>query len=122
MGVIARLGGHPSRLPIGNIILVYNGTFDVPLLAAQSNAYAANQLLRQHRVPEALALAQTAVQQAPDSAEVNAALGQALLASGRTEEGHQSIATALHLAQTVHPEYQKRLATRLQRLVQPSHN
>ncbi len=107
---------------IGNIILVYNGSFDLPLLAAQSNAYAATNLLRQHRIPEAVALAQTAVQQAPDSAEVNAALGQALLASGRTEEGQQSIATAIHLAQTIHPGYQKRLVTRLQPLVQPSHN
>ncbi len=92
---------------IGNIILVYHGTFEVPLLAAQTNATAVSSLLQQHRFPEAVALAQTAVQQAPDSAEVNAVLGQALLASGHAAEGEQANATALHLAQTIHPEYQK---------------
>lgn len=98
---------------IGNIILVYHGTFDVPLLAAQSNAANAMGLLPQRRFPEAVALAQTAVQQAPDSAEINAALGMCLLAAGRTAEGKQAIATAIHLAQTVHPEYQKQLIERL---------
>jgi Dolichyl-phosphate-mannose-protein mannosyltransferase/Tetratricopeptide repeat len=98
---------------IGNIILVYHGTFDVPLLAAHANAAAATSLIPQRRFSEAVALAQTAVQQAPDSAEVNAALGQCLLASGRTVEGKQSIVTAIHLAQTVHPEYQKQLIARL---------
>jgi len=43
---------------IGNIILVYRGTFNVPLLAAETNALAANGLLRQGRAPDALALAQ----------------------------------------------------------------
>jgi hypothetical protein len=99
---------------IGNIIFVYRGTFDVPLLAAETNASAAIGLMRQRRFPEALALAQTAVQQAPDSADVNAFLAQILLASGRTAEGQQAIATALHLAQTNHPEYQKDLIDELQ--------
>ena len=103
---------EPDAL-IENIILVYHGTFDVPLLAAHANALAAQNLLRQRRFPEAVALAQTAVQQAPDSAEVNAALGECLLASGRATEGHQAIATAIHLAQTNHPDYQKYLLERL---------
>ncbi len=94
---------------IGNVILVYNGTFDVPLLAAQSNASAAVGLLRQRRLPEALALAQNAAQLAPDSAEVNAVLGEVLLASGRIEEGKQAMARAIHLAKTVEPDYQKHL-------------
>jgi len=101
---------------IGNIILVYHGTFDVPLLAAQTNAVTATSLLPQRRFSEAVALAQSAVQQAPDSAEVNAALGQCLLASGRTAEGQQAIATAIHLAQTDHPEYQKHLIESLRRV------
>jgi Tetratricopeptide repeat len=100
---------------IGNVILVYRGTFDVPLLAAQTNALAATNLLRQHHLPEAVALAQTAVQQAPNSAELNATLGWVLLASGRIAEGQQAIATAIHLAQTIHPEYQKHLVEQLQR-------
>jgi len=99
---------------IDNIVLVYRGTFDVPLLAAQTNATAATSMLRMHRLPEALALARTAVSQAPNSAEVNAVLGQVFLASGQIEEGRQVIANALHLAQTNHPEYQRFLINQLQ--------
>jgi len=100
---------------IGNVVLVYDGSFDVPLLAAQSRATAATGLLYQRRLPEAVALAQGAVELAPDSAEVNAVLGEALLASGRQEEGQQAIAKAIHLAQTIHPEYQRFLIEQLQR-------
>jgi 4-amino-4-deoxy-L-arabinose transferase-like glycosyltransferase len=99
---------------IGNIILVYHGTFNVPLLAAETNSLAALGLLREHRLPEALALSQAAAQQAPDSADVNAALGQILLASGHIPEGRQAIATALRLAESNHPEYQWYLIKRLQ--------
>jgi 4-amino-4-deoxy-L-arabinose transferase-like glycosyltransferase len=91
---------------IGNIIFVYRGTFNVPFLAAESNAAAATVLLRQGRVPEALALAQTAAQQAPDAADVNFVLGQTLLASGRIPEGRQAMAAALRLARANHPDYQ----------------
>jgi hypothetical protein len=101
---------------IGNIIFVYRGTFNVPLLAAEANASAAIGLARQGRLPQALALAQTAAQQAPDSADINAVLAQILLASGRTAEGQETIATALHLAETNHPEYQKDLIDRLQQM------
>jgi 4-amino-4-deoxy-L-arabinose transferase-like glycosyltransferase len=100
---------------IGNIILVYRGSFDVPLLAGEMNAAAASTLLRQGRIAEALTMAQAAAQQAPDSAEVNAVLGRALLASHHVPEGRQAIATALQLAQTKHPEYQKYLVAALQR-------
>jgi tetratricopeptide (TPR) repeat protein len=99
---------------IGNIILVYRGTFDVPFLAAESNAAAAIALLRQGRVPEALALAQTAAQQAPDAADVNFVLGQTLLASGRIPEGRQAIAAALRLARANHPDYQTYLISQIE--------
>ena len=106
-----------DRIPdatIGNIILVYHGTFDVPLLAGETNAAAAFGLLRQHRLPEALTLAQTALQQAPNSADVHAVLGQILLASGRLPEGRQAMAEALHLAQTNYPDFQKFLIEEIQ--------
>jgi hypothetical protein len=101
---------------IENIILVYRGTFDVPLLAAQTNAMAASNLLvRQHRAAEAVVLAQTAVKQAPDSAEVTAILGQALMSAGRTAEGKEALEMAAHLAENNHPEYQKALIAQLRR-------
>jgi thioredoxin-like negative regulator of GroEL len=100
---------------IANIIFVYHGTFNLPLLAAETNASTATALLRQGRLPEALTFAQTATQQAPDSADVNAILGQVLLASGQVPAGQQALANALHLAQTNHPEYQQNLISFLQR-------
>jgi hypothetical protein len=99
---------------IGNIIFVYRGTFNVPLLAAESNAVAATNLLRQGRIPEALALAQTAARQAPDQADVNFVLGQTLLASGRIPEGKQAMTTALRLARANHPDYQANLVRQLE--------
>lgn len=92
---------------IGNTIFVYSGTFDVHLLAAQTNAIAATNLLQQHRIPEAVELAKTAVQQAPDSVEVNVVLGQTLLAANRMEEGQEVLANAIQMAQSIHPEFQK---------------
>ncbi|MGB0121967.1 MAG: phospholipid carrier-dependent glycosyltransferase [Silvibacterium sp.] len=91
---------------IGNVMLVYRGTFDVSQLAARSDAANAFMLLRQQRVPEALALAQQAVLLTPNSAAANAALGSVLLAAGRTEEGQQANAKALRLAMADHPEFQ----------------
>jgi hypothetical protein len=99
---------------IANIIFVYHGTFNLPLLAAETNASAATTLLRQGRLPQALTFAQTAAQQAPDAADVNAILGQVLLASGQVPAGQEALAKALHLAQTNHPEYQQSLISRLQ--------
>jgi Tetratricopeptide repeat len=94
---------------IENTILVYRGTFDVPLLAAQTDDGEVWSLLAQHRVTEALALAQRAAQEAPNSAEVNNVLARALLASGRTEEGKQAAANVVRLARADHPEYQRDL-------------
>lgn len=101
---------------IGDIIFVYRGTFNLPQLAAESNASAATQLLRQGRLPEALSLAQTAVQQDPDCADAHAILAQVLFTSGRAGEGREALATALHLAQTDHPEYQRPLLNRLKQI------
>jgi hypothetical protein len=99
---------------IGNIIFVYRGTFNVPLLAAESNAAAATVLLRQGRLPDALSLAQTAARQAPEAADVNFVLGQTLLASGRIPEGQLAMATALRLARANHPDYQPYLIDQLE--------
>ena len=94
---------------IENVVLVYRGTFDVPLLAAQTDDGTVSILLAQHRFPEALALAQHAAQEAPGSGEVSNVLAEALMASGRTEESKQAAANAVRLARADHPEYQMRL-------------
>jgi hypothetical protein len=94
---------------IGNIVMVYRGTFDISLLAALCDATNASTLFKQHRLAEALPLAQQAFQLAPNNAWVNAELGRILVASGRTQEGQQVNANALRLALTDHPEFQKDL-------------
>jgi hypothetical protein len=91
---------------VGNVVLVYRGTFDVHLLAAYSHSVAANRLTNQGRMTEALAEAQEAARLAPDSASMQAGLGLTLMGAGRMQEGRQVNATALRLARAVDPEFQ----------------
>ncbi len=92
---------------IGNVVLVYRGTFEVPLLAAQTDAVVAVGLLRQGRIPEALALAQHAAEEAPDSAEVHRVLADALTASGRTEEASAEKEETRRLARTIYRSFRR---------------
>jgi len=108
---------RPDAL-IENVVLVYNGTFDVPLLAAHSRVQAAYGLLQANKIGEAIAEAQSAVKLAPDSAEINAALAQVLMAAGQKTEGQQAIATAIRFARTTHPDFQAQLIRRLEELSQ----
>ncbi|MDP9050509.1 MAG: hypothetical protein M3O31_07265 [Acidobacteriota bacterium] len=95
---------------IGNVVLVYNGTFDLPLLAAQTDASAGKMPLLQHRNAEALAHVQHAAQLAPDSADVTHVLALALRANARTADADAAAARSIHLAQTIYPDFQKALA------------
>lgn len=99
---------RPDEL-IGNVVLVYHGTFDVPLLAAYSQVGAAYRLLQQRKVAEAIAMSQTAVKLAPNSADVHAMVGQMFMAAGRKAEGQQEVATAIRLARAIHPDFQVQL-------------
>jgi tetratricopeptide (TPR) repeat protein len=99
---------HPDAQP-GHIVLVYHGTFSVPLVAAYSLSAEAAKLAHAGRMSEAIAELEEAVQLAPDSAAIQAGLGIILIEAGRTEEGQRINATALHLAQSFHPEFQDRL-------------
>lgn len=94
---------------IGNVILVYRGTFSVPLLTAANEETQAVSLLRQHRGAEALALAQQAVAEAPESAYAQQVLSVALRAVGRNAEADQAHVKARELAKANHPEFQERL-------------
>ncbi len=99
---------------IGNVVLVYHGTFDVPLLAAYSRTGSAYGLLREQKMAEAVAEAQSAVTLAPDSAEVHAALAQVLMAAGRKKEGQQALMTTIRLARATHPDFQAQLIRSLE--------
>jgi 4-amino-4-deoxy-L-arabinose transferase-like glycosyltransferase len=97
---------RPVAIP-GNIVLVYRGTFHVPLASAYSHLAAASIDVREHHLPEALAEAQEAVRLAPDSADIQAGLAQTLTAAGKNAEATQANLTALRLARAVHPEFQQ---------------
>jgi hypothetical protein len=94
---------------IGNVVLAYSGTFDVPLLAAHSHAGLASGLLGQGRVQEAMAEVQLAARLAPDSAQITATLGQVLMAAGRKTEAQDAFSKALQLARANYPEHQAAL-------------
>ncbi|HEY3616822.1 MAG TPA: phospholipid carrier-dependent glycosyltransferase [Candidatus Sulfotelmatobacter sp.] len=102
----------PDAQP-GHVVLVYHGTFSVPLVAAYSLSAEAAGLAVTRKWSDAIAKSEEAVQLAPDSAEIQAGLGTILMKAGRTQEGQRANATALHLAQSFHPEFQDQLIRRL---------
>jgi 4-amino-4-deoxy-L-arabinose transferase-like glycosyltransferase len=104
---------RPDAIP-GNVILVYHGTFHVPLLAAYSHSAAADRLAARQEMPEAVAEAEEAARLAPDSADIQARLGRTLMAAGRTQDARQANAKALQIARSVHPEFQVPLIAQLE--------
>ena len=87
-------------------ILVYQGSFQVPLASALSRLWNVAALANRGQFDAALAEARAAESLAPQSVNVQVVLGQALKAAGHSEESRQAFETALHLAQTIHPEAQ----------------
>jgi hypothetical protein len=98
---------------IDSSVFVYEGRFEIPLAAALAHAQKAGVFLAGKRLPEALQEAQQAVALAPDSAEVNAGMGNVLDALGRREEARPYYATALQLALTKQPGFQHSLVASL---------
>ncbi len=95
--------GRPARL-IGNSVLVYEGTYDVPLVAAQSHYSQVGALLRRGKADAALGEARTAVELAPDSAQVRAELGGTLLRLHRDAEAEAAFGEAMALAKAHRPD------------------
>jgi hypothetical protein len=94
---------------------VFQGYFEIPLAAALSHAQNAGNLLAGKNFAAALDQAEQGVALAPDSAFTNAALGDALTALGRRDEARAHYEKALHIAQTVQPEFQVGLISDLQK-------
>jgi hypothetical protein len=99
---------------IDSSVFVYEGHFEIPLAAALAHAQKAAVFLAGNRLPEALQEAQQAVALAPDSAAVNAQMGNVLDALGRREEARPYYATALRLALTKQPKFQHSLVAPLE--------
>jgi tetratricopeptide (TPR) repeat protein len=99
---------RPDAL-VGDVVLVYHGTFNVPLLSAQSHSLTAKNLAAEGKMQEAVTEAQEAARLAPNSAAMQEKLGEILMEAGRNQEGQQANATALRLARSTYPESQQEL-------------
>jgi hypothetical protein len=96
---------QPSAL-IQHGVLVYQGSFNVPLAAAYSHVERSAALLASKDVPGALAEAQTAVSLAPAALQSELALGDAEAAAHHTTEAQAAYTHALAIVRTMQPDGQ----------------
>jgi tetratricopeptide (TPR) repeat protein len=96
--------------PVASIdygVFVYQGSFQIPLAAALSHSLRVGGLLEAKEFDRALSEAQEAATLAPDSAQVQQSLGDALAAMHREDEARSAYQQALQLATTIEPEFQQ---------------
>ncbi len=91
---------------LGGSILVYHGKFEVPLASALSRVTPALALSDRGEFDSALAELHAAEALAPQSVDVQFALGRVFKAAGRADDARQAFQNALRLATTIHPESQ----------------
>jgi tetratricopeptide (TPR) repeat protein len=99
------LEGRPERM-IGSTVLVYQGSYDIPLAAAQAHFSQVHALLRQGKATEALAEARQAAALAPEAAEVQVELGGTLKALHQNAEAAEAFKEAMKLAKAHRPDDQ----------------
>ena len=97
----------PSAV-IDNGVFVFEGTFEVPLVAAISRTQKAYNLLQEKQLDLALQEAHAAVALAPDSIQTNNALGDVLREMGQPQQARASYEKSLDLAKRIEPEFQTR--------------
>jgi tetratricopeptide (TPR) repeat protein len=89
---------------IQNGVLWYNGTFSIPLASALAPLDRSAAALKAHNLPLALSQAQQAEQIAPGDVAPEFALGDALMASGRTDEARAAYLRAAPKIDSMEPE------------------
>jgi len=89
-------------------VFVFDGKFEMPLVAAISKVQKAQNLVQAKQLDQALQEAQAAVALAPDSIHTQMALGDILLEMGQPQQARTSYEKALELARTIEPEFQVR--------------
>lgn len=110
--------GHPKAM-IGSSVLVYEGTYDVSRLAAQSHFSQVPTLIRQGRVDQALQEARTAEALAPNAADIQVEIGGMFLALRKDAAAESNFARALQLAKDHHPDETETVAKRIAVLRKP---
>jgi len=101
--------GFEDIAPVARIqdgVLVYEGTFRLPLASALSFVQESRARLRANDLAGGLAAAQQAATIAPDAFDPLVALGDALAASGRNAEAKAAYTRALAVVTTMEPEAQ----------------
>ena len=93
---------------IDNGVFVFDGKFDVPLVAAISKTQKTYNHLQAKQLDQALQEAQAAVALAPDLVQTHAALGDVLREMGQPQQARTSYEKALELAKRIEPEFQTR--------------
>ena len=110
--------GRPKAVVAGSM-LVYEGTYDVPLLAAEAHYSQVPMLLMQGRGDAALAEAREATEIAPDSAVLRADLGGTLLKLHREAEAEAEFAKAMEMAKEHRPDQTEAVAKAIGALRHP---
>ncbi len=109
-GVLSPYQGFLAVKPdaiIQDGVLVYNGTFNVPLASAMSHILRSTELLKQRDLSGSLAEAQTAFNLAPNSLQPAIALGDTLAAMGRKSEARSAYEHARIVVRTMEPGAQR---------------
>jgi lipoprotein signal peptidase len=88
-------------------VFVYDGTFNVPYVAAMDRAVISGSLLEQHQPEQALAEAQAAIEFAPDSLQALMALGDAQKALQKNAEARTTFEKALQQVRRMEPTAQE---------------
>jgi Dolichyl-phosphate-mannose-protein mannosyltransferase len=95
-------------------VWVFDGTFNVPQIAALEHAGKASELLEAKQPEQALTEAQTAVALAPDSMQALMTLGDVQKSLHRDDEARSTFDKALALARTMEPSAQEQWIPRVE--------
>jgi tetratricopeptide (TPR) repeat protein len=110
-GPLDPYGQFKQLKPTGVIdhgVFVFDGKFEVPLVAAISKTQKAYNFLQAKQMDRALREAQDAVALAPESIQTHNALGDVLREMGQPQQARASYEKALELAKRIEPEFQTR--------------
>lgn len=112
--------GFQGLKPVTSIqdgVLVFEGTFQVPLAAAMSHVQESNALRKQKDFAGALAEARQAVAIAPGELQPQLSLGDALAAVGNRDEARVAYGRAMDVVKTMEPEAQQEWVPRVQKKI-----
>jgi Dolichyl-phosphate-mannose-protein mannosyltransferase len=98
-------------------VLVFEGTFQVPLASALSYVQESNALREKKDFTGALAQARQAVAIAPDAVQTQVALGDALVAIGQKNEARIAYARAAEFVNTMEPGAREEWAAKMEKKI-----